>query len=123
MGALREFNQETGLVPPDGYVKVGEYPNGNYVSVLYNVANEAWTVDATLQPAETVGIGWFEPSAIRGLCRPECADYDIDAMWVEMEQQPADVDAVMASAADRIAASIGRSALQRAEQLRARVHG
>lgn len=124
MGALREFNQETGLVPPDGWIKVGEYPNGNYVSVLYSVANEAWTVDATLQPAETVGLGWFEPTQLASLCRPECADYDIDAMWAEMEQQQTeDMDAVLASAAERIASSIGRSTLQRAAELRARVHG
>lgn len=124
MGALREFNQETGLVPPDGWMKVGEYPNGNYVSVLFDVPNEAWTVNAVLQPAETVGLGWFEPSQMSGLCRPECADYDIDAMWAEMEMAVTeDMDAVLASAAERVARSIGRSTLQRAEQLRSRVHG
>ena len=124
IGALREFNEETGLVPPDGWMKVGEYPNGNYVSVMFNVPGEHWTVDAVLCPAETVGLGWFEPSQISGLCRPECADYDIDAMWAEMENPlTEDIDAVMASAAERIASSIGRSSFQRASQLRARVHG
>lgn len=122
MGALREFNQETGLVPPDGWTKVGEYPNGNYVSVLFNVTNEAWTVNAVLQPEETVGLGWFEPSQLSSLCRPECADYDIDAMWAEMEMATEDMDAVMASAAERIASSIGRSPRQIADQLRSRVH-
>ena len=127
MGALREFNQETGLVPPDGWTKVGEYPNGNYVSVLFNTPHEAWTVNAMLQPEETVGLGWFEPSQLSALCRPECADYDIDAMWAEMEmaamETTEDMEAVLASAADRIAASIGRSTLQRAEDIRRRVHG
>ena len=114
MGALREFNQETGLVPPDDYIKVGEYPNGNYVSVLYDVPGEAWTVNATLQPAETVGLGWFDPSAISGLCRPECADYDIEAMWDEMSQLTMDAEVVMASpvASWRIA-SPPRSAARR----------
>ncbi len=123
MGALREFNQETGLVPPDNYTKVGEYPNGNYVSILYNVTGEAWTVDAVLQPEETVGLGWFEPDQIAKLCRPECADYDIDAMWAEMEQATEDNDVVMASAADRIAASIGRSRHQRLTEILERVRG
>jgi 8-oxo-dGTP pyrophosphatase MutT (NUDIX family) len=127
MGALREFNQETGLVPPDGYIKLGEYPNGNYVSVLYNVAHEAWTVDAVLQPAETVGLGWFEPSQISGLCRPECASYDIDAMWAEMEMagmgMTEDMDAVLASAAERVARTIGRTPSQIIQQLHLKVHG
>lgn len=124
MGALREFNQETGLVPPDGWMKVGEYPNGNYVSVLFDVPGEHWTVDAVLQPAETVGLGWFEPTQVSSLCRPECADYDIEAMWAEMNDQVTeDMEAVLASAAERIAASIGRSTLQRAAELRRRVHG
>lgn len=123
MGALREFNQETGLVPPDGWTKVGEYPNGNYVSVLFNTPHEAWTVNAVLQPEETVGLGWFEPSQMGALCRPECAGYDIDAMWAEMEMATEDMDAVMASAAERVARSIGRSREQIAAHLLARVRG
>lgn len=118
MGAMREFNEETGLVPPDGWVKVGDYPTGNYVSVLFDVPNESWTVNAVLQPNETVGLGWFEPGQVSAICRPECKDFDADAVWAEMEQAPTeDVDAVMASAAHRVAASIGRSEQQRFDAL------
>jgi 8-oxo-dGTP pyrophosphatase MutT (NUDIX family) len=128
MGALREFNEETGLVLPDGWLKVGDYPNGSYVSCLFDVPGEAWTVDATLLPAETVGLGWFEPNQIAAICRPECKDFDVDAVWaeMEMEQSAVDTDVVMASAAERIARSIDRlpddlAADQARRVLRARV--
>jgi len=123
MGALREFNEETGLVPPDGWRKVGDYPTGNYVSVLFDVPNESWTMNAVLQPNETVGLGWFEPGQVSAICRPECKDFDADAVWAEMEAMTEDVDMVLASAAERVARSIGRSPSQIVEQLRARVFG
>lgn len=124
VGAIRELNEETGLVLPDGWQRVGEFPNGNYVSILFDVPNEAWTANARLLPSETAGIGWFEPDVVKTICRPECVDLDIDAMWSQMEEQATeDLDAVLASAAHRVAASIGRSHLQLAEQIRARVHG
>lgn len=125
IGALREFNEETGLVLPDNWQKVGDYPIGNYVSVLFDVPNEGWVQPAQLLANELIGIGWFEPSAIKSLCRPECADFDADAVWAEMEVNvlTEDVDAVLASAAERVARSIGRSRNQIAEQLRSRVFG
>jgi 8-oxo-dGTP pyrophosphatase MutT (NUDIX family) len=125
IGALREFNEETGLVLPDGWSKVGEYPTGNYVSILFDVPNEGWATAAVLDPTETAGIGWFEPGEIAAIVRPECADFDADAVWAEMaelEGPTEDFDAVMASAVERVARSIGRSRNQIAEQLRSRVH-
>lgn len=123
IGALRELNEETGLVLPDNWAKVGDYPNGNHVSVLFDVPNEGWSQSAQMLTNEVIGIGWFEPSTISSICRPECADFDVDAVWAEMTETTADADAVMASAVDRVAASIGRSRLQLAASIRDRVHG
>ena len=122
IGALRELNEETGLVLPENWVKVGDYPSGNYVSVLFDVPNEGWTQPAQLLANEVIGIGWFEPDMIRNLCRPECVDFDVDAVWAELEFDVEDNDAVMASAADRVAFSIGRSRDQLAASIRDRVH-
>jgi len=123
VGALREFNEETQLVLPDGWTKVGDYPNGNHMSVLFDVPHETWTQPAVLQPNETAGIGWFDPAQIASLCRAECADFDVDAVWAEMGQMTEDADVVLASAADRIASSIGRSRTQVLADLRRRVIG
>lgn len=121
IGALREFNEETGLVLPDDWMKVGDYPNGPWLGCLFDVPGESWTGQASLLPSETVGIGWFDPSNVGRLARPEAADFDTDAVWAEMEQGPADSEEVMASAVDRIAHSIGRSTQQRADELALRV--
>lgn len=124
MGALREFNEETGLVLPDNWSKVGDYPTGNYMSVLFDVPNEGWVQPAQLLANEVIGIGWFDPSSVKMLARPECADFDADAVWAEMAEQPAeDVETVLASAADRIASTIGRSRTQIIDSIRNRVHG
>lgn len=124
MGALRELNEETGLVLPDNWAKVGDYPTGNYVAILFDVPSEGWSQAAQLLANEVIGIGWFDPSVVSAISRPECRDFDADAVWAEMnEQVVVDSDAVMASAADRIARTIGRSRHQIAEQLRSRVHG
>lgn len=124
MGALRELNEETGLVLPDNWSKVGEYPNGNYVSILFDVPNEGWTQPAQMLANEVIGIGWFEPSSVASLCRPECVDFDADAVWAEMEEaaKPVIAPEIAASAAHRIAASIGRTPSQLVASLHARVH-
>lgn len=123
-GAMREFGEETGLALPEGFVVLGEYPTGNYVSVCVNVQSEAWTGAATLQTNEVAGIGWFEPGQVASIARPECQGFDADAVWASFEKPAPVVDeALVASVAARVAASIGRSPAQRAVEIRNRVHG
>jgi len=129
IGALRELNEETGLVLPEHWRKVGEWPHGAHMSILFDVPNEGWVANAVFDPTETIGIGWFEPDVVPKIGRPECADFDVEAVWHEMTEAPVkeeyteDMGAVLASAADRIASSIGRSRLQLAASIRERIYG
>lgn len=123
-GALREFAEETGLTLPENWRIVGDYPNGTYMHVLIEVPNEGWSQGASMLANEVIGIGWFDGDKVPVLGRPELADFDADAMWEVADDEPAEMpEPVLASVADRIAASIGRSYHQRRAELRARVHG
>lgn len=81
-GAIREFEEETGLTLPESCSIDGHYTNDNYISIIITVPDEAWTVNADLLDLETMGIGWFDIETIEdvdGFVRPELlrVDYDI----------------------------------------------
>lgn len=76
--ALREFGEETGLALPEHTSIVGAMPKDSYVSILVCVPHESWTTSVELLPAETMGIGWFDPEHVEEtpLTRPEVDETD-----------------------------------------------
>jgi 8-oxo-dGTP pyrophosphatase MutT (NUDIX family) len=80
-GAIREFEEETGLTLPESCSIDGHYANENYISIIITVPDEAWTVNADLLDLETMGIGWFDIETIEdvdGFVRPELLRVDYD---------------------------------------------
>lgn len=80
-GAIREFEEETGLTLPESYSIDGHYTNDKYISIIITVPDETWTVHADLLDLETMGIGWFDTEMIEdveGFVRPELLRVDYD---------------------------------------------
>lgn len=79
-GALREFSEETGLALPEHAQIRQAVPSKNYVSIIVCVPHESWTTEVELLPAETMGIGWFDPEFLDGapITRPEVQNSDWD---------------------------------------------
>lgn len=92
-GAIREFQEETGLTLPEGFHTEGAYQSGTYLAIVISVAGESWTSDATLLMHETEGIGWFEIDEIENsdLTRDEMDSADWDMIREAIKKTADDV--------------------------------
>lgn len=75
-GAIREFQEETGLSLPDGFEARDYVTNDKYMGLVIVVPNEAWTTSAELLINETMGIGWFELDQVPEIARVEVTEGD-----------------------------------------------